>query len=81
MGRSKQQILDDFEKGMKRDKSKDIIVGNPFTKNDKFQREMFVNMFYDKMRDFFSDYLSRMNDKEFKMYLDEKNKIEIRKLF
>ena len=38
-------------------------------------------MFYDKMRDFFSDYLSRMNDKEFKMYLDEKNKIEIRKLF
>ena len=36
---------------------------------------MFVNMFYDKMRDFFSDYLLRMNKDE-KLYLDEKKRIK-----
>ena len=46
---------------MKRDKSNDIIVGNPFHKNDRFQKEMFNNMFYEKMRDFFSSYLLNMN--------------------
>ena len=36
--RSKQTILDEFGKSMKRDKSKDIIVGNPFKKNDKISK-------------------------------------------
>lgn len=79
--RTKQQILNDFEKGMLRDKSEDIIVGNPFYKNDEFQKELFTNMFYDKLRDFFVDYLNKMNGEE-KIYLkDGKRKIEIRKLF
>ena len=52
MKKNKQTILDEFDKSMKRDKSKDIIVGNPFHKNDRFQKEMFNNMFYEKMRDF-----------------------------
>ena len=72
--------LEEFEKLMSRDKTKDIIVGNPFYKNEQFQKEMFVNMFYDKMRDFFSDYLLRMNKDE-KLYLDEKKRIEIKKMF
>jgi len=29
MKKNKQTILDEFDKSMKRDKSKDIIVGNP----------------------------------------------------
>ena len=70
--RSKQTILDEFGKSMKRDKSKDIIVGNPFKKNDKFQKEMFNNMFYEKLRDFFSSYLLNMNKDE-RDYLDEKS--------
>ena len=79
--RSKQTILDEFGKSMKRDKSKDIIVGNPFKKNDKFQKEMFNNMFYEKMRDFFSNYLLNMNKDE-RDYLDEKSKnIKVRKMF
>jgi|TARA_R110000796_G_scaffold234370_1_gene353032 RNase H-fold protein (predicted Holliday junction resolvase) len=79
--RSKQTILDEFGKSMKRDKSKDIIVGNPFKKNDKFQKEMFNNMFYEKLRDFFSNYLLNMNKDE-RDYLDERSKnIKVRKMF
>jgi RNase H-fold protein (predicted Holliday junction resolvase) len=81
MKKSKQTILDEFDKSMKRDKSKDIIVGNPFNKNDRFQKEMFNNMFYEKMRDFFSNYLLNMNKDE-RDYLDEKSKnIKVRKMF
>ena len=79
--RSKQTILDEFGKSMKRDKSKDIIIGNPFKKNDKFQKEMFNNMFYEKLRDFFSNYLLNMNKDE-RDYLDERSKnIKVRKMF
>tara|TARA_B110001452_G_scaffold148012_1_gene123226 strand:- start:2179 stop:2439 length:261 start_codon:yes stop_codon:yes gene_type:complete len=79
--RSKQTILDEFGKSMKRDKSKDIIVGNPFKKNDKFQKEMFNNMFYEKLRDFFSNYLLNINKDE-RDYLDERSKnIKVRKMF
>ena len=79
--RSKQTILDEFGKSMKRDKSKDIIVGNPFKKNDKFQKEMFNNMFYEKLRDFFSNYLLNIIKDE-RDYLDERSKnIKVRKMF
>lgn len=77
--RSKQQILNDFEKGMLRDKSNDIVVGNPFYNNEKFQKELFNNIFYEKLRDFFIDYLNKVNTE--KMYLDEKKKVEITKMF
>ena len=81
MKKNKQTILDEFDKSMKRDKSKDIIVGNPFKKNDKFQKEMFNNMFYEKLRDFFSNYLLNMNKDE-RDYLDERSKnIKVRKMF
>ena len=81
MKKNRQTILDEFDKSMKRDKSKDIIVRNPFHKNDRFQKEMFNNMFYEKMRDFFSSYLLNMNKDE-RDYLDEKSKnIKVRKMF
>jgi len=42
---------------------------------------MFNNMFYEKMRDFFSSYLLNMNKDE-RDYLDEKSKnIKVRKMF
>ena len=82
MKKNKQTILDEFDKSMKRDKSKDIIVGNPFHKNDRFQKEMFNNMFYEKMRDFFSNYLLNMNSKEKElMETQKRKKIRVKKMF
>ena len=82
MKKNKQKLLDDFDKSMKRDKSNDIIVGNPFHKNDKFQKEMFNNMFYEKMRDFFNNYLLNMNSKEKElMETQKRKKIRVKKMF
>ena len=82
MKKNKQKLLDDFDKSMKRDKSNDIIVGNPFYKNDKFQKEMFNKMFYEKMRDFFSSYLLNMNSKEKElMETQKRKKIRVKKMF
>jgi hypothetical protein len=42
---------------------------------------MFLNMFYDKFRDFFSDYLLKTNN-DVKLFVEEqKRKIKIRKMF
>jgi 23S rRNA A1618 N6-methylase RlmF len=67
---------------MKRDKSNDIIVGNSFMKNEEFQKEMFNKIFYEKLRDFFSNYLDRMNPSEKELMETQKSKkIRVRKMF
>ena len=82
MKKSKQKVLDDFDKSMKRDKSNDIIVGNSFMKNEEFQKEMFNKIFYEKLRDFFSNYLDRMNPSEKELMETQKSKkIRVRKMF
>ena len=82
MKKNKQKILDDFDKLMKRDKSNDIIRGNSFVKNEEFQKEMFNKIFYEKLRDFFSNYLDRMNSSEKELMETQKsNKIRVRKMF
>lgn len=82
MKKNKQKLLDDFDKSMKRDKSNDIIVGNSFMKNEEFQKEMFNKIFYEKLRDFFSNYLDRMNPSEKELMETQKNKkIRVRKMF
>ena len=82
MKKNKQKILDDFDKLMKRDKSNDIIRGNSFVKNEEFQKEMFNKIFYEKLRDFFSNYLDRMNPSEKELMETQKNKkIRVRKMF
>ena len=82
MKKSKQKVLDDFDKSMKRDKSNDIIVGNSFMKNEEFQKEMFNKIFYEKLRDFFSNYLDRMNPSEKELMETQKiKKIRVRKMF
>ena len=82
MKKNKQKILDDFDKLMKRDKSNDIIVGNSFMKNEEFQKEMFNKIFYEKLRDFFSNYLDRMNPSEKELMETQKSKkIRVRKMF
>lgn len=74
--RSKEQILNDLKVYLKKDKSNDIIDGNPFFENEKFQKELFNNMFYEKMKGFFMDYLSKMNPS----LIDDK-KYKINKMF
>ena len=82
MKKNKQKLLDDFDKSMKRDKSNDIIVGNSFMKNEEFQKQMFNKIFYEKLRDFFSNYLDRMNPSEKELMETQKNKkIRVRKMF
>lgn len=82
MKKNKQKILDDFDKLMKRDKSNDIIRGNSFVKNEEFQKEMFNKIFYEKLRDFFSNYLDRMNSSEKELMETQKSKkIRVRKMF
>ena len=82
MKKNKQKILDDFDKLMSRDKSNDIIRGNSFMKNEEFQKEMFNKIFYEKLRDFFSTYLNRMNPSEKELMETQKSKkIRVRKMF
>tara|TARA_B110000003_G_scaffold163058_1_gene163010 strand:- start:99 stop:347 length:249 start_codon:yes stop_codon:yes gene_type:complete len=82
MKKNKQKLLDDFDKSMKRDKSNDIIVGNSFMKNEEFQKEMFNKIFYEKLRDFFSNYLDRMNPSEKELMETQRSKkIRVRKMF
>lgn len=82
MKKNKQKLLDDFDKSMKRDKSNDIIVGNSFMKNEEFQKEMFNKIFYEKLRDFFGNYLDRMNPSEKELMETQKSKkIRVRKMF
>jgi hypothetical protein len=82
MKKSKQKVLDDFDKSMRRDKSNDIIVGNSFMKNEEFQKEMFNKIFYEKLRDFFSNYLDRMNPSEKElMETQKRKKIRVKKMF
>ena len=82
MKKNKQKLLDDFDKSMKRDKSNDIIRGNSFIKNEEFQKEMFNKIFYEKLRDFFSNYLDRMNPSEKELMETQKSKkIRVRKMF
>ncbi len=82
MKKNKQKLLDDFDKSMKRDKSNDIIVGNSFMKNEEFQKEMFNKIFYEKLRDFFSNYLDRMNPSEKElMETQKRKKIRVKKMF
>ena len=57
-------VLEEFEKLMNRDKSNDIIRGNVYLKDKDRYKELFMDMFYEKMRDFFVDYIDKMDKKE-----------------
>lgn len=56
-------VLEEFERLINRDKSNDIIRGN-LNFNKKHFESMFIDMFYDKLREFFSNYLDKEMGKE-----------------
>ena len=59
-----EDILDRFDKSLKRDKSNDIIKGNSYLNDKEKYEKLFVDLFYEKMKFFFVDYIDKMNKKE-----------------
>ena len=78
----KEDVLDRFEKSLKRDKSKDIIKGNFLMYNKIKYNEMLFDFLNSRVRDLFSDFVVKMNDKDERLFIEGLNrKIEIRKMF
>mgnify|MGYP001566781365 CR=1 FL=1 len=57
-------VLEEFERLISRDKSNDIIRGNNYLDNKVKYEELFVDLFYEKLKEFFVDYINKMNKKE-----------------
>lgn len=57
-------VLEEFERLMDRDKSNDIIRGNSYLNDKEKYEKLFVDLFYEKMKEFFVDYINKMNKKE-----------------
>ena len=78
----KEDVLDRFEKSLKRDKSNDIIKGNFLLNNKIKYNEMLFDFLNSGVRDLFSDFIVKMNSKDEKLFIEGLNKkIEIRKMF
>ena len=77
-----EDILDRFDKSLKRDKSNDIIKGNFLLNNKIKYNEMIFDFLNSRVRDLFSDFIVKMNSKDEKLFIEGLNKkIEIRKMF
>lgn len=78
-----QKVLEDFEKGLLRDKSNDVIDYNFLKNNKRLYDEIMYDFFNRRIKDLFSDYLDRMNcEEDEKLFIEGLNKkIEIRKMF
>jgi len=77
-----EDILDRFDKSLKRDKSKDIIKGNFILNNKIKYNEMLFDFLNSRVRDLFSDFIVKMNSKNEKLFIEGLNKkIKIRKMF
>ena len=57
-------VLEEFERLISRDKSNDIVRGNNYLDNKVKYEELFVDLFYEKLKEFFVDYINKMNKKE-----------------
>lgn len=76
-----EDILDRFDKSLKRDKSNDIIKGNFLLNNKIKYNEMLFDFLNSGVRDLFSDFIVKMNSKDEKLFIEGLNKkIEIRKM-
>ena len=77
-----EDILDRFDKSLKRDKSKDIIKGNFLKNNEKLYNNIMSDFLNSRIRDLFSDFIIKMNSKDEKLFIEGLNKKnEIRKMF
>ena len=69
-----EDILDRFDKSLKRDKSKDIIKGNFLLNNKIKYNEMLFDFLNSRVRDLFSDFIVKMNSKDEKLFIEGLNK-------
>ena len=77
-----EDILDRFDKSLRRDKSRDIIKGNFLLKNKIQYNEMLFDFLNSRVRDLFSDFVVKMNNKNQSLFIEgSKKKIEVRKMF
>jgi len=77
-----EDILDRFDKSIKRDKSKDIIKGNFLKNNEKLYNSIMSDFLNSRIRNLFSDFIVKINSKDEKLFIEGLNKkIEIRKMF
>ena len=77
-----EDILDRFDKSLKRDKSKDIIKGNFLKNNEKLYNNIMSDFLNSRIRDLFSDFVVKMNNKNQSLFIEgSKKKIEVRKMF
>jgi len=69
-----EDILDRFDKSLKRDKSEDIIKGNFLLNNKIKYNEMLFDFLNSRVRDLFSDFIVKMNSKDEKLFIEGLNK-------
>ena len=64
-----EDILNKFDKNLKRDKSKDIIKGNYFLDNKIVYNEMLFDFMNSRIRDLFRDFVVKMNSKDERLFI------------
>ena len=75
-------VLDRFEESLKRDKSKDIIRGNMFLNGKDKYEKLFVELFYEKIKEFFVEYIDKMNNDNKSLFIEiNKKRIRVNKMF
>ena len=77
-----EEVLNKFDRSLKRDKSNDIIQSNFLLKNKIQYNELLFDFLNSRIRDLFSDFIVKMEKKDEKLFIEGLNrKIKIRKMF
>jgi len=76
------KLLKEFDRSLIRDKSNDIIKGNFYLNDKEKYRKLFIDLFYDKIKEFFIKYLDKMNNDNKSLFIEINNKkIKVNKMF
>lgn len=77
-----EEVLNKFDRSLKRDKSNDIIQSNFLLKNKIQYNDLLFDFLNSRIRDLFSDFIVKMEKKDEKLFIEGLNrKIEVRKMF
>ena len=77
-----EEVLNKFDRSLKRDKSNDIIQSNFLLKNKIQYNDLLFYFLNSRIRDLFSDFIVKMDNKDEKLFIEGLNrKIEVRKMF
>ena len=77
-----EEVLNKFDRSLKRDKSNDIIQSNFLLKNKIQYNDLQFDFLNSRIRDLFSDFIVKMEKKDEKLFIEGLNrKIEVRKMF